>query len=295
MTYISTLNNDEVKLDKKAKKLILSVQDQYHDDISLIVKYLNQNNLRFDKEGVELYLEYSSGVRENGRRYSANSYNKKISAIKNRIRYLFEKSPKSIDAVEKLKLEAYLDSMKYKKISATDVAVTDEKVLSIEEINILIEKADKRLSLMIEFLSKTGCRISEMLNILLSDCNRKLKNYNIKVLGKGRKERTVFIDRGLYNRIANEFKDDIYLFGHSGKSYSRNSITNRISTLSKIELQKPASAHMLRHSFITEALKKGVAIEKVSKYVGHSSLDITEKQYNHNGFTFDDFKDVMES
>ena len=50
---------------------------------------------------------------------------------------------------------------------------------------------------------------------------------------------------------------------------------------------------MLRHSFITEALKKGVAIEKVSKYVGHSSLDITEKQYNHNGFTFDDFKDVM--
>ncbi len=50
------------------------------------------------------------------------------------------------NAVEKLKLEAYLDSMKYKKISASDVAVTNEKVLSIEEINILIEKADNRLS-----------------------------------------------------------------------------------------------------------------------------------------------------
>jgi site-specific recombinase XerD len=164
LTYISTLNNDEVKLDRKAKKLILSVKDQYHDDISLIVKYLNINELRFDKEGVEQYLEYAMGVRENGRRYSANSYNKKISAIKNRIRYLFQKSPKSIDAVEKLKLEAYLDSMKYKKISPSDVAVTDEKLLTIEEIHILIDRADNRISLMIEFLSSTGCRISEMLN-----------------------------------------------------------------------------------------------------------------------------------
>ena len=95
--------------------------------------------------------------------------------------------------IEKLKLEAYLEGMKYKKVSASDVAVTDEKVLSIEEINVLIEKADKKLSLMIEFLSKTGCRISEMINILLTDCTRKLKNYDIRVLGKGRKERTVFI------------------------------------------------------------------------------------------------------
>jgi integrase len=104
---------------------------------------------------------------------------------------------------------------------------------------------------------------------------------------------TVFIEKGFYNRIKKEFKDTTFLFGHGGKPYNKISTTNRISTLSKIELGKPASAHMLRHSFITEALKKGVAIEKVSRYVGHSSLDITEKQYNHNGFTFGDFKDVM--
>ena len=103
----------------------------------------------------------------------------------------------------------------------------------------------------------------------------------------------VYIFSYLYKKIIKEFQDTTFLFGHGGKPYNRISTTTRISTLSKIELGKPASAHMLRHSFITEALKKGVAIEKVSRYVGHSSLDITEKQYNHNGFTFDDFKDVM--
>lgn len=293
MTLVNTMNIDEIKLDKQAKKKILKVSDQYLDDIKLIVKWLDKSELRFDKEGVELYLAYAKSVRENGKRYSANSYNKKVSALKNRIRYLFEKSPQSINALEKLKLEAYLDSMKYKKKSTSDVAVTDEKILSLEEIHKLIEAADKRLSLMIEFLACTGCRISEMLNILLTDCTRRLKNYDIRVLGKGRKERTVFIEKNLYNRIIKEFKDNTYLFGHGDKPYNRISTTNRISTLSKIELGKAASAHMLRHSFITEALKKGVTIEKVSRYVGHSSLDITEKQYNHNRFSFEDFKDVM--
>ncbi len=294
MTELKTQNIEEVNLDKKAKKLILSINDHYSDDINLMVKWLNEKNLRFDQEGVELYLKYIRGVRANGRRYSARSYNKKISAIKNRIRILFKLSPKSISDIEKLKLQAYLDGMKYKKISLADVAITDEKVLSPEEIKLLIEKADKRLSLFIEFLSKTGCRISEMLNILLSDCKRKLKNYEIRVLGKGNKERTIFISKELYNRIVNEFKDDTYLFGHGGKPYNRIAVTNRVKIMGKIYLDKSINAHMLRHSFITTALNKGVPIEKVSRYVGHSSVNITDKKYNHNGLTFDDFKNVMD-
>lgn len=257
-----------------------------------MVKWLDDRQLRFDREGVQLYTEYLQGVRENGRRYSANSYNKKISAIKNRIRVLFKLSPNSINDVEKLKLQAYLGSMKYKKICPSDTAVTDEKVLTPEEIKLLIENADKRLSLFIEFLSKTGCRISEMINILLSDCTKKQKNYEIRILGKGNKERTVFIDVEFYNRIVGEFKDEVYLFGHSGKAYNRIAITNRIKTLAKIELGKNVSAHTLRHSFVTTALNKGVPIEKISRYIGHSSLDITDKQYNHNSITWEDVKDI---
>ena len=48
-----------------------------------IEELINNNDLKFDQEGVNKYLTYIRGVRENGTRYSANSYNKKISAIKN--------------------------------------------------------------------------------------------------------------------------------------------------------------------------------------------------------------------
>ena len=39
-------------------------------------------------------------------------------------------------------------------------------------------------------------------------------------------------------------------------------------------------------------LEKGVAIEKVSKYVGHSSVDTTDKQYNHGEIKWEDLKDL---
>ena len=145
---------------------------------------------------------------------------------------------------------------------------------------------------MIEFLSKTGCRISEMINILKSDCARKRWNCQMRILGKGRKERIVFIEKDFLDRILKEFNDPTYLFGHNGRPYNRISITNRIKVLSKIELQKNASAHTLRHSFITNALKKGISIEKVSKYVGHSSVDTTDKQYNHNSLDWKDIQDL---
>ena len=290
MTDLRTLADDEVKMDMQAKECILSVEDSYSFDVEQVVKWLNDKNLRFDKEGVDEYLSYIEGVRENGERYSANSYNKKISALKSRIRLLFEKSPKSLNDLNKLQLQAYLDTLKYKKVNTKEV--TEENVLTPSEIQTLINAADMRLGLMIEFMAKTGCRISEMINILISDCSRKRWNCQIRVLGKGRKERIVFIEKDFYDRILKEFNDTTYLFGHLGKTYSRISITNRIKVLSKIELQKNASAHTLRHSFITNALKKGVAIEKVSKYVGHSSVDTTDKQYNHNSLDWKELQDL---
>ena len=291
MTDLNGINQTESEIDKKAKELILSVSDQYTGDITLVVKWLNKHELSFGKDGVDQYMTYIRGVRENGTRYSANSYNKKISAIKNRIRLLFNNSENSLDALEQLRLQAYLDTLKYKKINSSEIS--ESKVLTPEEIHILIDTADPRLSLMIEFLSKTGCRISEMINVLLSECTKKHQNYAIRVLGKGSKERTVFIEKELYRRITIEFNDSTYLFGHSGSPYNRISVTNRIKVLSKIELHNNASAHTLRHSFITTALKEGIAIEKISKYVGHSSVNITDKQYNHNTISWDELSILM--
>ena len=225
------------------------------------------------------------------KRYTVNSYNKKVSAIKSRIRLLFSQTDNCFSEVEQLRLQAYLDTLKYRKVNSTEI--TEDKVLTPDEIQVLIEQADPRLSLMIEFLSKTGCRISEMLNVLKTDCTLNRLNCQIRILGKGGKERFVFIERELYRRIQAEFKDVVYLFGHDGSPYSRISVTTRIRTLAKSELHKSASAHTLRHSFVTTALERGIAIEKVSKYVGHASVNITDKQYNHNSIRWEEISAIM--
>lgn len=270
-------------------EIITSIDDDYADDAEKFVNFLRDNGYGISFEGLKAYAEYLDSEID-GKRLSANTYNKRLIGAKSRLRFLFKHSPESFDVLKRYQFEEALKELKVKKINSS--AVGDDDILTPEEVEKLItESDDTTVRLMIEFLYATGVRITEMLNILLSDIKRSNGKYTINIRGKGNKERAVFAGKELVDRIKRHFKGTTYLFEHHGKSYNRISITNRIKAQGKIVLSKSISAHTLRHSFATHMLQKTNNLKGVSKYLGHSSTSTTADLYVHSELSWEDLVD----
>ena len=169
--------------------------------------------------------------------------------------------------------------------------------LSEEEMERFLEsiphdsETGKRDRLIFEIFYSTGVRISELENIKLKDID--IKNCEIKVFGKGRKERIVFLNNEanlclneymkirnyfLYNKKNNSYKKNEYLFlSKRGEKLSQRYIRRLLSKyLAVSDLKKHISPHALRHSFATHLLQEGANIRVVQELLGHSSLNSTQ-------------------
>ena len=177
-------------------------------------------------------------------------------------------------------------SVKAVKLSKNQKAVRNESVLSADEILKLIASADSKTSLIILFLSKTGCRIAEALNLTMRDIVETDDAVKFTVIGKGKKARTVFLSKDDYQMIRDTFKGRKYLFETMhGNPYDKANTTKKIGKLSKAVLGRHASAHTFRHSFATLKIQETRKIQAVSEYLGHSSVSITLDMYVHENLT----------
>jgi integrase/recombinase XerC/integrase/recombinase XerD len=145
--------------------------------------------------------------------------------------------------------------------------------------------------LILELLYSTGCRVSELAAVNLTDLD--LKEAAVRVLGKGGKERLVFIGGKAIQRLR-EYLSLRKLQGlnkaDGQKALLINRRGNRLSVrgiqvivdrlLSASGLNKPASPHTFRHSFATHILKGGADIRVVQELLGHASLSTTQV-YTH--------------
>ena len=267
---------------------VLAIEDNYTVSTRLYNKYCNEHGYGFFDGLIpySLYLEQE----HDGKRYSARSYNVKVAAVKNRIRHILETYPHKYTSDDLLKMERILRKVKPKTVN--NVKVREGKYAPIEEIRQLIDTArtrDRKLAPQIEFLFVTGVRVSEMLNILVSDINMKPRGNqaHIRILGKGRKERTVYCPKKMIQDIMRMYNSERYLFEHYSRTagdvvqYSRRSVSQRIKACSAASNITEISAHGLRHSYATHLLNdKHVSVRKVADLLGHSSTAITDMIYN---------------
>jgi len=150
------------------------------------------------------------------------------------------------------------------------------------------------IALMVEFLAYTGVRVSEMLNILLSDIKARRDRVDVRVIGKGGKERIVWVDKPLLERIRNHFSESKWLFEHTGKQYSRVAVTNRIKYWGVKVLGREITAHTLRHSFATHKLRQTRNLKGVSKYLGYATTSVTADLYVHEELAWEDIEGGLE-
>lgn len=130
----------------------------------------------------------------------------------------------------------------------------------------------------ISFLMSTGCRISEMTQLNRNDID--LTNLECTVLGKGNKERTVYLDpvaAMLIQDYLNERIDD-YPALFIGKGTDRISphgvrfMLNKVAEKSSVDHVHP---HKFRRTLATNLIRHGMPIQEVASILGHDKLDTT--------------------
>lgn len=159
------------------------------------------------------------------------------------------------------------------------------RYLTPEEVQAMVDAADNlRDKLIVSLLFCTGMRVSELVNIQASDVD--LEEGSIRVRGKGRKERVVFFDsrtRQLLAEYLKSVRGCEYLFPAKGGEGCMHYVTVEriVRKLAKAAgLKKKVTPHVLRHSFATYSLAKGMDVREIQELLGHASLRTTQV-YTH--------------
>ncbi len=147
-----------------------------------------------------------------------------------------------------------------------------------KSIDIDSKKGARDYLIIIMFYS-TGIRLSELLNITKKDIN--FGKFELKVMGKGSKERIVPINNYIISGISNlekywQVTDYLFLNFHN-KPLTPQGVRHILKENVKLssELTK-ITPHMLRHSFATELLNSGMDIRLVQELLGHESISSTQ-------------------
>lgn len=247
-----------------------NTRDSYLYDLKELAMYYKKNIAFLTKEDIQEYLRKLTDKKARTKAHYLTVFN-------NFYNYLVREGiirSNPCEAIKMPKLEKNLP-----------------EYLSIEEVEKLLDiktntSYEKRNKAMLEILYGTGMRISELINLTMS--NIYLNDKMIKVFGKGSKERIIPI-----NDYALECLNDYLEFGRSELLGTKTSeyvfISSRHTKITRqaffkilkklcddAGIKKNISPHILRHSFATHLLHNGADLRVVQELLGHSDISTTQ-------------------
>jgi len=255
----------------------------YISDLEKLIDFLDISGqeLQFKQDDINLLKEFVEYLNDLG--LSARSQARIISGIRAFYKYLL--------------LADKIDTDPSKLLELPRLGSKLPVFLSIEEVDALQAAIDlskpegHRNKAIIETLYSCGLRVSELINLKLTDLFFDMDF--IKILGKGNKERLVPISQkakdeiNLYVEsyrnhifIHKEFENYLFL-NRRGKKLTRVMIFHIVKELAKLAgISKNISPHTFRHSFATHLVDGGADLRAVQEMLGHESI-ITTEIYTH--------------
>ncbi len=258
----------------------------YSIDIEEFLDYINSECINICEVGYDVVKAWLINLDE--KKNKSTTVSRKISSLRGFYKYLINN--KVIDSnpfslVSLPKKERHLPRFFYYNEL--------EEMFQVPKLNTALGQRDR---LLLEMLYATGVRVSELVNIKVSDINGE----EIKVLGKGNKERIVefgdyaesilelYLKEG-YKHLNVKKSEYLFLNNRGGKLTTRGVRYILDNIINKTTIDKKISPHMLRHTFATHLLNEGCDLLTVQELLGHESLTATSI-YTH--ITNDRLKEV---
>ena len=215
----------------------------------------------------------------NSKNISARSQARIISGVKAFFKYLI--------------IEDYITNDPTMLIENPKIGLKLPEVLSVGEIELIISSIDlsnkqgERNRAILETLYSCGLRVTELINLKISNIN--FKEGYIKVIGKGDKERltpigsnalkyiSIYVNEvRIHQKISKNHEDFVFL-NNRGSKLSRVMIFTLIKRIvDKVGIKKKVSPHTFRHSFATHLIEGGADLRAVQEMLGHESITTTE-------------------
>jgi len=247
----------------------------YSKDLGRFIQFLEDKKTTPEDVSVEQILEYISAIR---RHLSSRSVARTISTIKTFFRFLV--TEKKIKSSPARLLETPKLSQKLPVILTQNETKT---LLSQPDISSVTGQRDKA---MLEVLYGTGLRVSELVNLKISDIN--LEAGYLRTMGKGSKERIIpigekavdsikdYISNGRIKLLKGRQSPFLFL-NFRGKPLTRQGFWKIIKRHGATAgIQKEISPHKLRHSFASHLLEGGADLRSVQIMLGHADISTTQ-------------------
>lgn len=228
--------------------------------------YYDSFGMKFNKLYRENVLEFKSYL-YNVKNQNAKTINAKLSALARFNEFLIaEGIQDKVVITKKDMMKIQVQGINPTDISKKDVEKFRQQVLENEGI---------RNYAIVTIMAYCGTRISETLNIKLSDINLTTREIIIRQ-GKGNKQRLVYMNDKVVNAIKEYLKErketDLdYLFVSNKENKIDRTVINKVFNKYSARI----TPHKLRHYFCTNALENGFSIHEVAYLAGHSNIHTT--------------------
>lgn len=265
------------------KSLSQNSVSAYVNDIHKLIYFVEENYPDLTPENIKLVQlrKFVEWMNEKG--VSPRTQARTISGVKSFYKYLL--------------IEEVVENDPTTLLESPKIGRKLPDVLTDEEINRLIDSVDLvkpeglRNKAILETLYSCGLRVSELVNLRLS--NLHFEQEFLKIAGKGEKERLVPISKRAIEDIRkymvgyrrklkiDKSSENILFLNRRGRKLSRVMIFTIIKNLAvKIKLEKSISPHTFRHSFASALVKGGADLRAVQEMLGHESI-LTTEIYTH--------------
>lgn len=251
----------------------------YRIDITQFLDYLTGNQLSLDKKGINYYLDYLH------EKYRQRTVKRKIASVKAFFSYLEYEEKIENNPFNKVRVQFKEEQLLPRSVSQ-EIIEELLKYMYQQKENDELSKWKRRLILrdicVIELLFMTGMRISELCE--LDQDSIDFSKGIIRVYGKGSKERIIPIGNTKVLQLLQEYEKTFekeiegnFFVNRYGEPLSTQTVRLMIQHYTKAAgIEQHITPHMIRHSFATLLLEKGVDIRIIQQLLGHASIVTTQ-------------------
>ena len=249
--------------------------EAYRNDLAHLEAFMMRNDLKLENVTLEQLHTFAASLHEYG--ITPRSQARVLSGVRSFFRFLVLDGVVESDPTELLEWPSLPEHL--------PVVLTLEEIDRIEDSIDLSKAEGARNRAIIEVLFSCGLRVSELVNMKLSDLY--MEDRVLLVRGKGNKERLVpvsnkaiadlkrwFFDRNLMKIKPGE--DDYVFLNRRGAHLTRTMILIMVKRQAEeAGIKKTISPHTFRHSFATALLQGGADLRSIQAMLGHEKIDTT--------------------